>query len=107
VWVRCDECGRQRLPLGAVTLQECESPVTFTVTWRCARCRRSVVTRVALDDVHRLAQAGVRRVTWRLPRELAETRPVAAVLTTDDLLTWHERLATPGWLEAEVSKLGS
>lgn len=107
MWVRCDDCGRQRLPLGAVTLQECEAPVVYTVTWRCARCRRSGVTHVADRDVERLERAGVRRVTWRLPSELATSRPVADVLTGDDLLVWHERLATPGWLEAEAARLRS
>jgi hypothetical protein len=105
VWVRCEDCGRQRLPLDAVTLQECESPVSFTVTWRCSRCRRSVVTNVAVDDVERLAQAGVRRVVWRRPTELGTTRPVGELLTNDDLLDWHQKLSTPGWLEAEVGKL--
>jgi len=63
------------------------------------------VTSVEPNDVQRLTRAGVRRARWRMPRELVEARPVAEPLTHDDLLDWHERLATPGFLEAEVAKL--
>jgi len=98
------------LPIAAVTLQECEAPSasapsSFRAVWRCSRCRRSSVTVVEPNDVQRLARAGVRQVRWRPPRELTEARPVAEPLTHDDLLDWHERLAAPGLLEAEVAKL--
>ena len=64
-----------------------------------------MVTKVATDDVQRLARAGERRVIWRGPTEHPESRPIGAVLTSDDLLEWHQQLETPGWLEAEVGKL--
>ena len=84
----CPGCGVVRLGARDVTVRVCSDDGSGAYTFRCAECGAAVSHEAAPSVCDLLVSAGVRRVEWRWPDELAD-RGSGPVLTTDDLLDFH------------------
>jgi len=90
IWVSCDDCGDVVVAGEACVLFRRGSEVTLA--YPCTECGRRSVSPVPDMQLERLVQRGFPIIDWRPPLELLEARPVAPVLTWDDLLDAHEAL---------------
>jgi hypothetical protein len=84
----CPGCGVVRLGVRELTVRVCSDDGSGAYTFRCGECGAAVSHEAARGVCDLLVSAGVRRVEWRWPDELAD-RGGGPVLTTDDLLDFH------------------
>ena len=94
----CGDCGDVELSAAQVEVGVCADDATGTYLFRCPWCRGIAVKRAGSHVVDLLVAAGVALATWRLPAELSE-RPGGEPITHDDLLDFHDLLATDDWFE--------
>jgi len=84
----CPGCGVVRLGAPDVTVRICTDDGSTSYTFRCAECGAAVRHDISRSVCDLLTSAGVRRVEWHWPAELAEHTD-APPLTVDDLLDFH------------------
>ncbi len=77
-----------RLGVQDLTVRVCSDDGAGAYTFRCGGCGAAVSHEAADGVCELLVSAGVRRVEWHWPDELADHRS-GPVLTTDDLLDFH------------------
>jgi hypothetical protein len=77
-----------RLGAQDLTVRVCSDDGTGAYTFLCGECGAAVRHEANAGVCDLLVSAGVRRVEWRWPDELAD-RGSGPPLTTDDLLDFH------------------
>jgi len=92
----CNECGDVELRSRDLQVRICTDTSTSTYLFRCPVCRMTEVKNADDQIVDILAAAGVKCVEWRLPQEMTE-RPVGEAITHDDVLDFHDLLASDAW----------
>jgi hypothetical protein len=95
----CNDCGDVELGTCDLVVRLCEDTESGTYVFRCPRCTLPVVRTADRSTIDLLVSSGVRLELWTLPAELIESRPVAAPLSHDDLLDFHELLNRKNWFE--------
>ncbi len=103
----CIECGDVELTTGDVRVRVCVSDNRGTYTFRCPTCRMNVVKPAEPRIVDLLVASGVELSTWDLPAELFEPRSGGAPISHDDVLDFHDLLATDDWFEELLGLIDS
>lgn len=96
----CTDCGDVELGTCDLLVRLCQDNDTGTYVFRCPRCDLPVVRSAERPVIDLLVSSGVRMEVWSLPAELGEWRPVAAPLSHDDLIDFHELLGSPDWFDS-------
>lgn len=102
----CNDCGDVELRSPDLHVRVCAETHAATYHFRCPTCHMVEVRTAEPDVVDVLVSAGVHLTEWHLPAELVE-RPSGEPITHDDLLDFHEMLASGAWendLAAAMSK---
>jgi hypothetical protein len=99
----CEHCGDVDLRVDDVQVRICIDDDAGSYVFRCPRCTMAVVKDAEPRVVELLLASGVEVTYWARPAELDERRSGPA-FTHDDLLDFHELLASDGW---ERALLGS
>jgi hypothetical protein len=97
--VTCGACGDVELTAEEMRVRRCVETGAATYVFICPDCHMAEVRTAEEHVVEVLRSAGVVCAEWQLPAELGE-RPIGPPLTHDDLLDFHELLATPDWFDA-------
>jgi hypothetical protein len=84
----CPACGVVRLGARDLTVRVCTDDGSGGYCFRCADCGSAVYHDANQAVCELLVSAGVERVDWHWPDELAD-RPDGPGFTTDDLLDFH------------------
>ncbi|NLA36802.1 MAG: hypothetical protein GX868_14120 [Actinobacteria bacterium] len=92
----CSECGDVELRSRDLQVRICTDNGNGSYLFRCPVCRMTEVKGADDQVVDILVAAGVKCVEWRLPAELAE-RPAGARISHDDVLDFHELMASDDW----------
>ncbi|MGQ0824311.1 MAG: hypothetical protein ACT4OX_04630 [Actinomycetota bacterium] len=103
LWITCEDCGDV-----IVRAEHCELHVVrdnerYTLSYPCSSCGVRSSIAVTEQDVDDLLDAGFVVHTIHAAAELVEERPCAPPFTWDDLLAFHERLATWDGAVADAS----
>ena len=106
----CSDCGDVELRSRDLRVRQCHDDESATYLFRCPVCRM-IEVRPAEQHVvefgEQLGQrrdvvvavllaAGVHSTEWHMPAELTEPRG-GSPITHDDVLDFHDLLATPDW----------
>ncbi len=94
----CPDCGDVELTTREVTVRVCADDDTGAYTFRCPVCHMTVLKPAESHIVDLLAASGVRVVVWTLPAELHERPLDGPFFTHDDLLDFHDMLASDSWM---------
>jgi hypothetical protein len=94
----CPECGDVELTTADMTVRVCAEDQRGSYVFRCPACRMTVTKGAEQRIIDLLVSSGVKLEMWRLPLELLE-RPIGALLTHDDLLTFHELIESDSWFD--------
>ncbi|HEX5095788.1 MAG TPA: hypothetical protein VFX21_07245 [Acidimicrobiia bacterium] len=92
LWVTCADCGDV-----VVRAELCELHARagdFTIVFPCSQCARRDVVPVTTEDVLELVAAGFVIRRQSAAAELREHRPCGEPFAWDDLLAFHEDLAS-------------
>lgn len=92
----CSDCGDVELRSRDLKVRLCRDSESSTYLFRCPVCRMIEVRPAESHVVDVLLAAGVPCTEWRLPAELHEPR-TGEPISHDDVLDFHELLATPDW----------
>lgn len=92
----CSECGDVELRSRDLSVRRCTDNGCSTYLFRCPRCGMMEVRPAESHVVDVLLAAGVDRVDWQLPAELAEAHTGPAI-DHDDMLDFHDLLSTSDW----------
>ena len=92
----CSDCGDVELRSRDLRVRSCEDNGEATYLFRCPVCRMIEVRPAESHVVDVLLAAGVDHEEWRLPAELGESRDGERI-SHDDVLDFHDLLATPDW----------
>ena len=92
----CSDCGDVELRSRDLKVRTCRDDETSTYLFRCPVCRMIEVRPAESHVVDVLLAAGVPCTEWELPAELGETR-AGDPISHDDVLDFHDLLATPDW----------
>lgn len=94
IWLTCDDCGDVVVMAERCTLRREPLLGCYTLAFPCPSCRLRSAIEVDARSVMRLLAAGFEVHRGRTPAELREARPSGPPFTTDDVLAFHEVLAT-------------
>ena len=92
IWLSCDDCGDV-----VVAGEDCvliRAAGDVTLAYPCPACGCRGATAVPDEQLERLVQRGFVVRDAVVAQELIERRPIAPVLTWDDVLAAHELLGT-------------
>lgn len=92
----CTDCGDVELRSRDLRVRRCTDTDTTTYLFRCPHCSMMEVRPAESHVVDVLLAAGVRRIDWHLPSELAEVH-TGKPIDHDDVLDFHDLLGTPDW----------
>ncbi len=92
----CSDCGDVELRSRDLRVRQCHDDESATYLFRCPVCRMIEVRPAEQHVVDVLLAAGVHSTEWHLPAELTEPRG-GSPITHDDVLDFHDLLATPDW----------
>lgn len=99
--VQCRRCGRVELPAAAIDLVVDHGDATYGFT--CPRCDHRVRRPANATVIRMLELGGVApHAPLRHPEHLDDTAGDLPAFTADDLLDFHQLLATDDWLTALV-----
>lgn len=95
----CPTCGDVELGVDHLTAIVCATTNEGSYAFQCPNCGLAIVKPAEGHVIDLLASAGVRLSVFELPAELEESHS-GAPLTHDDLLAFHELLASDDWFSA-------
>ena len=100
----CSDCGDVELRSRDLRVRVCKDNQAATYLFRCPVCRMIEVRPAESHVVDVLLAAGVHCTEWSLPTELEEAHYGAAI-SHDDVLDFHDLLATPDWFNTVASMI--
>ena len=93
----CGECGDVEMTTADVWVKVRDDE-SGTYSFRCPVCQVVVTKPAEPHIVELLVSSGVRWSAWRPPAELEE-HPGGLPITYDDLIDFHDLLATADWFQ--------
>ena len=94
LWLTCDHCGDVFVHAELCSLRHNAGTGEYALFYACARCGRMHSVSLPLDDVEALRAVGFAVLPVQAPSELVEARPAGAQFRWNDMLTFHELLAS-------------
>lgn len=98
----CSDCGDVELRSRDLKVRVCRDNQSATYLFRCAVCRMIEVRPAEDHVVDVLLAAGVPCTEWNLPAELGEPH-YGDSIDHDDVLDFHDLLASPDWFTTLAS----
>ena len=99
----CSDCGDVELRSRDLRVRVCKDNQAATYLFRCPVCRMIEVRPAESHVVDVLLAAGVHCTEWSRPTELEEPHAGGAN-SQDDVLDFHDLLATPDWFNTLASR---
>ena len=94
LWLTCEDCGDVFVHAELCSLSHDSATGEFTLRYACGRCRRVHAVSLPHDDVEALRGVGFAVLPVTAPGELVEARPAGPRFGWNDMLAFHELLAS-------------
>ncbi|MGH9077530.1 MAG: hypothetical protein ACRDY0_08780 [Acidimicrobiales bacterium] len=102
----CETCGDVELTPVEVQVQVCSSTEEIFYSFVCPGCAQPVTREAAPRVADLLVAAGVRRIVWSWPAELAEERH-GPPISYDELLGFHFDMQHDDWIAQCLTSMGA
>ena len=94
LWLTCEDCGDVFVHAELCSLRHDSATGEYSLRYACEQCGRLHALSLPYDDVEALRGVGFAVLPVTAPYELLEERPGGAVFGWNDMLSFHELLAS-------------